>query len=282
MKKLYYILSVVLLVSGCSQEKRNWQSARESGSYSDFTEFLEKHPDGIYADSAKSAIRSRQMVIYSIPDSLEIYFKKLDPDDLYNPEGSSRIYMGFDEHELFNPENMKGKTPFEINDLDSGLYLVGITPVEFHDADLNWQCEDPFLRPVGFVSSIPDLYNDIYEIQRKLKAGELKQEGAIMYRIEKVENEHKVAIILAHEDITLEEYDEHFPRDKNFHFDAERLTEELGDKNQSYFLSDEELKKAVELLQRGGKLIIDKANLRLTAEIKDSTNWQIETYREQL
>jgi hypothetical protein len=282
MKKLLTILSVILLVPGCSQEKRDWQTIRESGSYSDYSEFLEKYPDGIYSDSARSVIRSRQMVIYSIPDSLEIYFKRLEPDDLHNSGGYIKIYMGFDEHELFNPENKIGKTPVVINDLDSGKYLAGITPVEFHDADLNWQCEDPFLRAVGYVSSIPGLYDDIYGIQRKLKAGEIKQEGAIMYSIEKAENEHKTVVILAQEPITLEEYDKYFPRDRNFQFNAEKLTEELGDKNQSYFLSDEELKKAVDLLQRGGKLIIDQANLRLTAEIKDSTNWEIGTYREQL
>jgi len=244
MKKFTFLFIATILLCGCSQENK-----------------------------------SKQLAIYTIPDNLNIYFGLPSDYELNLDPTWVKIYEGLDEHELFKTENKKGVSPIKIDDLDSGKYSIGVMPVEFWNADMNWQCVDPFLKPIGYVSSIKKPYDNIPETKQKLKSGELKQEGGIIYMIEKQEKELRTIIILAKENISLEEYDKYYPKEYNFIFDTEKFIQDLEDKNVLIFLSDEELKKTIDILKRGGKICLNKVNIRFLIEIKDPSNWHIEIQR---
>jgi hypothetical protein len=245
MKKFTFLFIAAFLLGGCSQENK-----------------------------------SRQLAIYTIPDNLNIYFGLPSDYELNQDPTLVKIHEGLDKHELFKTKNKKGVSPIKIDELDSGKYSIGVMPIEFLDADMNWQCVDPFLKTIGYVSSIEKLFDNFSVTRQKLKSGELKQEGGIVYLIEKQENEFLTIIILAKENISLEEYDKYYPEEYNFIFDTEKFIQDLEDKNVLLFLSDEELKKTIDILKRGGKICLNKVNIRFLIEIKDPSNWDIGIYRE--
>ena len=270
---IYFIISLVFITISCSKEKREWVEVKKLDSIPMYMEFLKKFPDGSYADSAKNKIESRQISIYSIPDSLNIYFGL---PDLLIKDGEVKINDEIERSELFKIENKKGVTPIKLNDINSGQYIIGIMPVEFWDSNLSLQCFDPFLEYLTYVSSIPwqlTNQNVLRNIRDKLKSGELKQEGGIVYIIKKDEKKLSTVIILAKENITLDEYDKYYPKENNFIFNSIKFKQDLHNKNA--LLSEEELQKTVELLQRGGKIILNNGVSRSSIEIIDSLNWNI-------
>ena len=147
MKNYKLIISLLVLLSiGCSNNKKEWEKAKMLDSIPIYKEYLEKFPNGLYADSAKNKIESRQLAIYSIPDSLSVYLNL--PELIIPEDGWVKIDDVLGENELFKVENKKGTTPLKIDDIDSGEYIIGIQPVEFWDSNLKSQCIDPFLKYV--------------------------------------------------------------------------------------------------------------------------------------
>jgi len=271
----FIIISLLLLTIGCSVDKKEWDKAKLLDSIPIYLEYIKKYPDALYADSARNKIESRQIAIYSIPDSLNIY---LGLPEVLIKDGYVKIDDVIERNKFFKPEYKKGITPLKINDIDSGRYIIGVMPVEFWDSELKNQCFDPFLKYLVFVSSFGwgrFNTNSMSDIKEKLKSGELKQEGGIVYITDKEEYKLNTVIILAKENITLDEYDIYYPKDNNFIFNSIKLKQDLHSKNA--LLSDKELEKTIELLHRGGKIILNKGDIRSSIEIIDSLNWNIVT-----
>jgi hypothetical protein len=116
-------------------------------------------------------------------------------------------------------------------------------------------------------------------MMNKLRSGQIKQEGAVIYKFEKKEDKKAVIIIHAKENITLDELNSEYPKEPNFDFDRLKLDKELEEKNIKPLMTDNELETVLDLLERGGKAIFQKGDIRVLIEILDDQNFKIETYR---
>lgn len=221
-----------------------------------------------------------KILIYSIPSKLRVYLAPLDSDKTsqnITDEGLVKIYnKSKTKHALIDDRNFKGTSPLVLNEMSAGHYILAVEPVEFFDNNVSFQNEDPFLKPIAYVSSFS---MDDLGMMNKLRSGQIKQEGAVIYKFEKKEDKKAVIIIHAKENIALDELNSEYPKEPNFDFDRLKLDKELEEKNIKPLMTDNELETVLDLLERGGKAICQKGDIRVLIEILDEQKFKIEAYR---
>jgi len=279
-KNIFLVIILSTFLSGCANEEKAWEQARSEDSTSAYEKFINKYPKGQFADSAIQKIEGKKVLIHSIPSKLKVYLASVDADkaDRNKIEGGwVPIYnKSKKKHELIDDKNYKGTSPLVLNDMKTGHYIVALEPVEFLNSDMSFQNDDPFLKPIAFVSSFSMEEN---EMMNKFKSGEIKQEGAVIYKFEKKKEKKEIVIIHVKENTTLDELSSEYPKDLNFAFDKLKLDQELGEKNIKPLMTNNELQTTLDLLQRGGKAIFQKGDIRVLIEILDDQNFKIETQR---
>jgi hypothetical protein len=278
-KNIFLVAIVLTLLSGCANEEKAWEQARSEDSTSAYERFVKKYPKGQFTDSAIQKIEGRKILIHSIPSKLKVYLAPQDDDKT----GLKKIEEGWvpiynksqKKHELIDDKNFKGTSPLVLNDMKSGHSIVALEPVEFINSGMSFQNRDPFLKCIALVSSFP---MEESEMMNKFRRGEIKQEGAVIYKFEKKKEKKEIVILHVKENITLDELSSEYPKGLNFAFDRLKLDQELGKKNIRFLMTDDELGTVLDLLQRGGKSIFQKGDIRILIEILDDQNFKIETY----
>jgi len=220
----------------------------------------------------------KKVLIYSIPGNLKVYLAPLDTDktDLDKIGGSYvPIYnKSSKKHYLIDDKNFKGTSPLVLNNIKAGDYIVAVEPVEFLNKNMSFQNFDPFLKPIAMVSSFSMEGSEWID---KLKSGKIKQEGAIIYMFKKKKEKKEIVIIYAKKNFTLDELNSEYPKDLNFAFDKLKLAQELEEKNIKDMITDNELEMTLDLLQRGGKALVQKGDIRFLIEILNDQKFKIET-----
>ena len=119
-KLLFPFMLLFILFFCCSNEKSSWDNACLADSTAAYIEFLESYPNGQFADSAKLKIEGRKILIYTVPNRLNIYFAKVDTNEVnLKALGGkwAKIYDKTDnKHYVIDKVYLKGKSPIVLDD----------------------------------------------------------------------------------------------------------------------------------------------------------------------
>jgi|GEM_PF-1691499 len=206
------------------------------------------------------------ILVLTIPSKLKIYFG--ENTDKKEPEKSKWVPMK-KSHPLIEEKNLKGETPFLLQDMKPGNYLLGIAPIialhpNFKRGDIDNTLTVNSLVVFG---GVPSGYPPPKEASK----------GAAIYSIQKKENTPLRVIILAYsQDSGLEELKPLYPADDVFQFDEPGFLSDLKKKTAGLF-SETRCNDIVSLLRRGGKIAVSFGDIKIVSEIKVDQTWEIKT-----
>lgn len=194
------------------------------------------------------------LVITSIPSGLNVFFDN-DDDTLSTANEVALL----DKHQLLNQKNYKGSTPLIIRNVIKGRYLLGISDISIIDKYRKLKMIDKNL-PIRAIISFSGIPGPFQKLTKDI-------EGAVIYSI-KVDNlESRRVIVCSYSDeSSLAELDLLYDQTITYNFDDTAVIEEIKNKMQSVF-DNEELKRIVNLLHRGGKISFRKGDFLINGEV---------------
>jgi len=202
---------------------------------------------------------TRTLSILSIPAGLKVY---LMPDTgLTDTKGEEWIQIAT-SHPSIDQRFYKGTTPVVLQNITSGKYFLGITPLKFLDRTRLSEIDET-LPVKAYVSSSP------------IDPNSTNTSGAVIYSITKVDSIGQRFIVLATpQDMILDSLDSVYPTKSMFSFDEVKLAKELTeDKRITSVFSEPEIQKTIALLRRGGKVRLVKSNRKVIIEILPDGKW---------
>ena len=206
------------------------------------------------------------ILVLSIPAKLEVYFG--ENTDKKEPEKSNLVPMK-KSHPLIEEKNLKGETPFLLQDMKPGNYLLGISPIialhpNFKRGDID---NTLTVNSIVVFGGVPTGYPPPKEASK----------GAAIYSITKKENTPLRVIVLAYsQDAGLEELKPLYPVDDVFQFDEPGFLADLKKKTAGLF-SEARCNDIVSLLRRGGKIAVTFGDIKIVSEIKVDQTWELKT-----
>jgi TonB family protein len=206
------------------------------------------------------------ILVLTIPSKLKVYFG--ENTDKKEPEKSNLVPIK-KSHPLIEEKNLKGETPFLLQDIKPGNYLLGIAPIialhpNFKRGDID---NTLTVNSIVVFGGVPSGYPPPKEASK----------GAAIYFITKKENTPLRVIVLAYsQDAGLEELKPLYPADDVFRFDEPGFLADLKKKTASIF-SETQSNDIVSLLRRGGKIVVTFGDIKIMSEIKVDQTWELKT-----
>lgn len=208
------------------------------------------------------------ILVLSVPSGLKVYFGS----DSGGGGADEKGWVSFEEeHPIIAETNLKGVTPVLIRNVKPGRYLIGIAPILLIDSTRSHKETDPTLPAKAFVSAT--------KLPAAAFGGERFEgiKGAAVYSVIRESTAAQRVIVLAvRDDATLEALDSIYPRETNITFDEAKYAGELKERTLTLF-TDEEAKRVIDLLKRGGKVVVTRGDLRFLSEIALDGTWTIKT-----
>ena len=209
-------------------------------------------------------LKTNELLVTSIPLGLKIYFA-MDTDTIGTRKkvNSLRIETS---HPLLDTTNFKGLTPVILGNIKPGKYLLGIEPVEILDNNLMLCETDESLQITSLVSD--DIYPTKYSIGKK------GMTGSVIYSVVKDDTtgERLIILSLPHE-LPISKMQNYYPEKIMFAFNDNELKKEI----KSYGFKEKEIRIALDLLHRGGKIRLNGKDKSLFIEIQNNGSWKIGT-----
>lgn len=198
--------------------------------------------------------------VLSIPSGLEVYFGP-DAGQGAATAATEKGYVPLEaKHALISKNFLKGFTPISLHNVKPGKYLMGIAPVIIIDRNFNRGIVDTTLNIRSLVSYMP----------LSLLMPPLKEdvEGAVIYSVNlDGPGPHRVIIVNTPQNATIDTLSSIYPKESLFNFDEAIFMTEMKQCTAKLF-SENESRKIIELLHRGGKVTIQKGDIKFVAQIK--------------
>ncbi len=203
--------------------------------------------------------------IQTIPPGLAIY---VDVDTSTTTPDSGWVPIE-KSHPLVTAAHRRGSTPITLRNLKPGRYQVAVSELPLLDRNLqSMGSADPFLTLLALAPSRP---LPVLLPGKPLAAPVV---GALVYRVTVTSAGPRRLVILSKPDLALSTLDSLYPRGVAFVFDTAAFATEWARKTANS-LSPTENRSVVGLLQRGGKCVIIKGDMRMAAEVREDQTWHI-------
>jgi hypothetical protein len=218
------------------------------------------------ASSPPAVLSGDQIWMSSIPFGLKVYVMPMDTaPGKKDEEGYVQVK---ETHDIFQPKNLKGTTPFFLKGLPKGWVMIGVKPVTWLTRELESIGADPTFDCICFVTPLAKSMTSWIDDYRK-GIGEL--DGGVVYAIDNDPQKRRyITILVTDKSSDLAEIEKKYPEDNHFFFDdtaaMETLNEKLGDTG---VFSAEEKTKALSMAHRGGKVVVTKGDVRIVLDVED-------------
>ena len=209
------------------------------------------------------------ILVLTIPAQLKVYWGPDDQKDTQLEKEKSSLVPIKKSHPLIEEKNLKGETPFLLQDIKPGNYLLGISPIIALHPNFKRGNIDSTLTVNSIVvfGGVPTGYPPPKEASK----------GAAIYSVTKKENTPLRVIVLAYpQDAGLEELKPLYPADDVFQFDEPGFLADLKKQTATLF-SESQSNDIVSLLRRGGKIVVTFGDIKIMSEIKVDQTWDLKT-----